>query len=423
LLTVVGAIGIAVRWPQIREWWLERSDTGTLRAAAQSESSDSLTLYLFGRRLFNSGDIDGALSAFDAAVSKLPASDNSDLAQRVCSFAGYLHARHGDKEKAVPLLTRARDLNSDDPTPHLAFGILLAEEKMPQYAATQFQLVTQLDPTNVEGWYRLGKALIEELKAQEAVSPLKRAVTLAPNDAASHSELGTAYAIQSQFALAVPELKRAAELSSNDIYYRASLANALAMSARSQQEYKEASAQLEEVIKRLPDNANLELTLGLLHLRFNNIELARERFKHCVALRPSDAEAWYNLSVAELRLGNDAASGEARKSYQKLSDLRNEMSNLEKRVGAYPSDHVLRSKLAKVYERSGNPLGAYWQGYTAARLAPNNIEYATYLDQVKKRYPAVMAPSDNNQNALRGQSPGPAPPPQLMTIPIGNRAK
>ncbi len=418
MLLFVMATGVSLRREKIREWWIERSSTAALRESAQTQGADVLTLFVYGKRSFRAGDWDAAIGAFDAAFANLIPSDKSDLAQRVCSYDGYLHARRGEKDKAVPPLTRARDLNSDDPTPHLGFGILLAEEKLPGFAATQFQLVTQLDPENVEGWYRLGRAYTEDLKAHQAVDPLKHAVVLAPKDAASHSELGVAYAIQSQFPMAVPELRRAAELDPGNVYYQASLANALAMSARTQQEYHDASILLGNAIKNVPDSSSLEFTLGLLHLRFNNIEVARERFKRSVAVRPADAEAWYNLSVAELRLGNKAASEEARKRYQRLSDIRTEMSNLEKSVSSTPSDALLRLRLAKAYERAGNPLGAYWQANTSARLSPNDKGAASYREQVKRKYPMVAAPGNGNPLALRGQAPGPPPPPQLTSIPL-----
>src|SRR5205085_7980965 len=128
------------------------------------------------------------------------------------------------------------------------------------------------------------------------------------------------------------------------------------------------------VRKSRPDDEVLEFTLGLLHLRFNNLEEARARFKSSVKSRPTNVEAWYNLSVVELRLGNKPASEEAHKRFQALTDAHTTISNLEKMVAATPKDPAKRVALADAYAHVGNRLGTYWQLNIAHRLAPGDAK-------------------------------------------------
>jgi Flp pilus assembly protein TadD len=417
LLVLASIVAWKVKGAQLRQWWLERQSTSTLQSASQRADADPLIRYLYGKRMLLSGQLDAARDALDAAAAQLPGSDHSTLAEQILATDGYIHARDGDLAKAGPLLTRARDLNSDDPLPFLGFGILLSVQRMNKYAITQYQVVTQLDPQNVEAWFRLGSAYIEDLKAAQAIDPLKHAVKLAPNDPASHAELGTAYAIQSQFPLAVPEFQQATRLAPDNQDYRAALANASAMSARTPAEYQTAAVLLGQLVRSRPNDETLMFTLGLLHLRFNALEAARTQFQHCVVIRPTDAEAWYNLSVVELRLGNNAASEAARKRFQKVSDMRTETAILEKKVGARPSDPDLRLALSQSYERAGNLLGAYWQANTAARIAPNSSKAAARMETLKRLLaPEQVKLGSSMLSATGGQVPGPPPPPELVPL-------
>jgi tetratricopeptide (TPR) repeat protein len=424
VLAAVSALGLFLRGDQIREWWLGRRSTEELRAAAERPEADAQACFLYAQRLVWGGRTEEALSALDRAEARLGAHRESALAQRIYAYMGYLYARQGDLRKAVPYLKHAQALNEDDALPHLGFGILFSDQKMPKFAQPQFDLATQLDPNNVEGWYRLGRAAMENLKAQQAIEPLKRAVALAPKDAASHAELGTAYAVQSQFTRAVPEFRRATELAPDNGSYRAALANAMAMSARSESEYREAAAQLEHVLQSRPTDEVLEFTLGLLHQRFNNLEEARRRFKRCVTDKPADAEAWYNLSLVEQRLGDNAASATAQRRFQQLSQARTETVNLEKKAAAMPSDARKRVALASAYERAGNIVGMYWQLNVARQLQPNApaisaaFERARQLMKVRSRQSMTASPT-----SVSGETPGPPPPPELLPRSIGGTAQ
>ena len=420
ILVLISIIGLVVRWQQLQEWGIAHQPASELRQAALSDRADPLTLYVYATKQVDQGDAETAVAALDRAASKLDPDDKTSVAQRVCSLAGYLHARRGEPQKAVPLLRRAQSLDSNDPMPYLAFGILLDAQNSARFAVTQFQVVTQLDPNNVEAWFRLGRAYNEDYKAHQAIDPLKNAVRLAPNDAASHAELGTSYSLRSEFQLAAEEFKRAVALKPDNIYYQAALANVTAYSARTESQYREAARSLEDLTRKLPNISGLEFTLGLLHLRFNNVSEARNRFSSYLKTHPKDAEAWYNLSVAEMRLGNNAAFEAARKKHQQIADLRTQVSDSEKRVGSRASDPELRIQLARAYEHVGNWLGAYWQSNTAARLVPANPTYKDFEKEMLQKHPEIRAAGTDTSVVGKDQTTGPPPPPELIDIPINS---
>jgi len=413
LLVVAGGVATASRWTELREWWLERQSAESLRTSAQSEGADASLLFIYARKLVRDGKPEEAVDALTKAEQKLPPDSKGKTPQRILAYLGYLLARQGDGSRATPYLTRAREMNELDALPYLGFGIIFAERQMPKFALTQFEVATQLDPENVEAWYRLGKAAIENLKAQQGIEPLKKAIALAPNDAESHAQLGIAYAVQSQFAKAVPEFRRSVELAPDQEEYRALLANALAMNARNDAEYREAAILLEEARKSRPGDDNLLLTAGLLHLRFNDVSKAKERLEESVRIAPKNASAWYNLSVVEQRQGNTSGYEAARKRFQKLTDIHTNTVNLEKSVASKPRDAELRLQLSKAYKHAGNLTGAYWQLTIAKRLAPENRVVARSLEALSRDMPP-SAMSRSNAAAMPGESPGPPPPSELV---------
>jgi tetratricopeptide (TPR) repeat protein len=413
-LAAVIAAAVAARGPALKEAWLERQTADSLGKAAAAANPDPLALLVYARKLLRANKMEEAVAALTKAEQELRPGDKSKLAQRIASLKGYLLARAGDSDHAIPYLSAASEMNPDDPLPHVGFGILFSQRQMPKFAIPQFELATQLDPENVEAWYRLGKAAIENLKAQQAIAPLKKAVSLAPNDAASHAELGIAYAVQSQFAEAVPHFRKAMELSDDKNEYMALLANALAMKARTDSEYEEAAALLKKAREVRPDDDNMLLTEGLLHLRFNALDEARKSLKQSVRIAPKNASAWYNLSVVEQRQGNDAAYESARSRFQTLTDIHTNTVNMEKSVSASPRNPDLRLKLSSAYRQGGNMTGSYWQLKIASELKPEDAGIRKSLEALQRNLPASMT-SSVSLSTVEGETAGP-PPPEDMAL-------
>ncbi|MEP6755660.1 MAG: tetratricopeptide repeat protein [Chthonomonadales bacterium] len=423
LLLIVAVIGgLALRREDISNWMVSRQSTGELKVAAELNDSSAGTRYEYALRLWKSGQGAEAQEMLVRANNSLASDDNSKLAAKIWALHGYLLAREGRIAEASPFLEKANKINDDDTNVHLGLGIVLEQRKMSDYAETQYKLATNLDPNNVEAWYRLGHLYVTDSKSTQALEPLQKAIQLAPGDAASHAELGEAYARQSKFDLALPEFQKAVDLEPANGDYRVMLASSSAMSARSRDEYTKAQTLLSKVALDRPEDEGIHFTLGGLHLRFGNVEEARKQMELCVTLSPKHAEGWYNLAMAERRAGNNSASDKAMKVFQKLSDDHNRIIGAEKKVSAAPRDASFRAQLAEAYLNSENYVGAYWQYWTAAKLDATMPKYKEMAATMNKKLGAMGIRSDS-VDFKPGSNNVPGPPPPEDLIPRKSDAK
>ena len=242
---------------------------------------------------------------------------------------------------------------------------------------------------------------------------------LAPNDSASHAEMGEALSRQSKFELAVPHYRRAVELDRDNVDYKAMFASASAMSARTRDQYSSAQQLLTDVSAKRPEDEGLHFTLGLLHLRFGSIKSARKELDLCVTLVPNHAEGWYNLGMAQVRDGDQAASKISMAKFQKISDEHSRIISAEKKVTADTRNALHRAFLAETYRSAENYVGAFWQYWTAAKLQPQNEEYTAETTALKSKL-ANMGLSANDVDFKPGSINAPGPPPPLEFIPKRN---
>jgi len=129
-----------------------------------------------------------ALKAYQQGV-RLLAERKSDegvaaLREAIKAFAAYFDAhltlgvemlRLHRHPEAIEAFERARSINPRDSRPYHTFGLVLYEQKKFAVAASVFEAVTRLDPSNAEAHLMRGAALIETGRLVEAEAALKNA--------------------------------------------------------------------------------------------------------------------------------------------------------------------------------------------------------------------------------------------------------
>lgn len=106
--------------------------------------------------------------------------------------------RKGLRDEAESELEQAKDLEPNNPLYHLELGKLYYERRNSgdrlQRAIREFTLYTQLDPSEVEGYQKLGIAYAASGDFQRAGHNLEHALDLLPGDGITYQELGRVYA-------------------------------------------------------------------------------------------------------------------------------------------------------------------------------------------------------------------------------------
>ncbi|HYM08700.1 MAG TPA: tetratricopeptide repeat protein [Terriglobales bacterium] len=256
---------------------------------------------------------------------------------------------------------------------HMQAGAEAEKQKRFDVAIAEYKHVTELAPTQPEGFVSLGQAYMEHQDYGAAIAPLKHALELSPGLAAAHQLLGYALLAQGYNAEAIPHLEKVQERTAlgiaqigagqlqpavenlqaalaqhpNDpdlLYYlgRASgllskqsidtLLAAYPDSARAHQALAEnyyvlrqmpqAEREFLEALRLRPDTPELHLELGLVYAGSAQWPKAEEQFRAQTKLQPGNAEGAYRLGTALLQQGK---AREARIELQRADRLQPDM--------------------------------------------------------------------------------------------------
>jgi len=144
-------------------------------------------------------------------------------------------------------------------------------------AAAAFEKITQMDPTNPDGWVNVGRVRVQEGNLAAAREALDRALSLSPHLARAH-------------------------------YF-------LARVLRSEGKYDEAIAHLRQVLAQYPRDRVAHDDLGrILFLQRHYADAVKE-FNATLGIDPEDLEANYNLMLCYTGLGQPDRAGEFQKRY------------------------------------------------------------------------------------------------------------
>jgi tetratricopeptide (TPR) repeat protein len=262
-------------------------------------------------------------------------------AERHQSVQGYLElarlqVRAGDSASASTSLSKARALapNSEDVLAASAQVALAAKRPMP--AVLALQSLTRICPTVAQYHYLLGVGLMAVGDMPSADEALRQANRLEPERQLTLLALGLVLNNRKQFSDAKEMLTRSVELQPDSLEATAALAEAQAGLG----EFDSAALHARRVLDRAPSNATANLVIGLTMMEQKNYAAARDALQKAIATDPESPKAFYQLSLALARLGDEAGARQYVQFYQ------DKLRAVEERVNA------LRAGGASAPERS-----------------------------------------------------------------------
>jgi tetratricopeptide (TPR) repeat protein len=175
------------------------------------------------------------------------------------------------------------------------------------------QNLTHMCPSVAQYHYLLGVALMLAGDMVDAYESLQRADQLEPGRPQTLIALGLALNSRKMYSDAKPYLQRGLELEPDNVDALA----ALAESEVGVGETEQAGARVQRVLAKVPAHAAGNLVLGLVLMQQGKLAEARDAFLRSVAAQPNLSRAYYQLSLAYARLGDDAASAQALEQYRK----------------------------------------------------------------------------------------------------------
>ncbi|XP_026320798.1 Bardet-Biedl syndrome 4 protein homolog [Hyposmocoma kahamanoa] len=220
---------------------------------------------LLARLLLSSGDVNGALAAYDQALTAHACGADTLAA------AGTLQLRAGDPRRAFQLLGAAL---AQQPTQHaaaLALAAMMLQHKDVDAALARLKAALTAHPTCVAAHTNLGLALLVKKKYIAALTCLQRAVWAAPLSGRAAHNLGLALLLCKRPASAFCRLATAAALQPTQHYTVLLIAVALERlgDSRADAAYARAAA-------LGPDDPLIRLNLAGRHARAGRLSNAVE---------------------------------------------------------------------------------------------------------------------------------------------------
>lgn len=236
-----------------------------------------------------------------------------------------LQAGAGDRTAAIQSLQKASAIapNSEDVLAGFAQVSLAAGAVTP--AAVALQNLTRMCPSVAQYHYLLGVALMLAGDMVEAHESLLRADRIEPGKAATLVAIGLALNSRKMFGEAGPYLTRGLELEPDNLDAVA----ALAETEEGLGELDRAEVLASRVLARSADHANANLVMGLVHMQRGRYAEARDAFARTAAAQPNLPKAFYQLSLACARLGDETGAAKYqdlyRESVKRMEDRVNEI--------------------------------------------------------------------------------------------------
>ncbi len=240
---------------------------------------------------------------------------NEDLFARHYS-RGLIWTIQGNSNAAIEEFQKAAEMLPDSPDIHYQLGVAYGTQSKWQLAISELRRAIALNPTYIEARYALGRIYLKATaQSDKAITELKQVVDLNPESAQGYYLLGSAYLQQNKFEGAEVALRHALQLHPGNV----EIYSELGMVYFKQKRYDAAIQILQQAIQRDQNYALTHFILGNLYLKqgkkakglkelqhFEQLTQQAEdikRFRQRAHNAPNDANAWYQLGLAQMRAG------------------------------------------------------------------------------------------------------------------------
>ncbi len=265
----------------------------------------------------------------EAAGILREAADRFQSPQALLTLARIQSTRR-DPQGALESLQRAVKLAPNSEEVLSAFAQMAIVARIPVPAIVTLDTLTRMCPTVAQYHYLLGVTLMQVGDMVSAVDALKAAEALEPDRALTLIALGLALNVRKSYDEARQFLARSLELEPDNVEAVAALAESEEGLGRDE----EAGAHARRALGQVRGNATANLVVGLLSMKKQDYAGARDAFERVVATDPDSTRAYYQLSLACARLGNDECAQRSLALYrEKLRETENRVLQLRTQTG------------------------------------------------------------------------------------------
>lgn len=254
---------------------LLRRAKSSAEAALRSDDHLGLANIALGWAKEHSGDLDGAMKAYDRAAVLDP--DNIFLLEGLARTQNKL----GHTELAIETLQKGIHLYPDAPIFYQYSGQSLIFQNQYEQAEAMFKQVISVSKNSPDGYAALAHALHLQDRTSEAIQILQDGLTI-DKSALLYNNLGTYLFFQGQYEMSADAFEKTLEFGGDTHHYLywANLADAYRFVPNRRKEavasYDQAINLLEMELEKNPANSKLKSRLALYHVKRGNLDKARK---------------------------------------------------------------------------------------------------------------------------------------------------
>jgi len=243
---------------------------------------DSVSLNISGDKLYQQGNIDGAIAEFEKALLLDPENVN------VFNSLGVCFGVQGKHQTAIDMFKNVMKIAPDDVmAPYnigLAYLMIGDKDKAQEFFLHAFSL----DQNQLEVVIHIGRIYLEKKDPEKAKEYFKKAVTIDENSGTGHRFLGECYSKLNRHEKAINSYVKAIKLNANDAHSLSALACLYA-----EQELNRDIAIVfgRQSVKLSPATALFRQRLGKVYFMFEMFDEALKEFK-CATELGQDCESF-----------------------------------------------------------------------------------------------------------------------------------
>ncbi len=231
---------------------------------------DGVSLNISGDKLYENGNIQGAIDEFKLALLLDPSNVNVHNSLGVC------YGLQGEYEAAIEEFKTAASIDPQEYMAMFNLGLVHTLKNQPEQALDFFLNADKINGDVYEVAFQSGKLYFESGALKKARPYIERAVKLDPDSGAAHRYLGECYAAENMIREAITAYKKAIRLNPHD----AASMSALGCLLDDQGENPEITLMFcRESVGISPENGLFRYRLGQLYFKQNRLDDALAEYK------------------------------------------------------------------------------------------------------------------------------------------------
>lgn len=352
LVLVVGGSLAAGGWfvwnrPQVQDWLLSRADVDALAQRTAADPADWRAQYWYGRRLAEAGELPLAETSLRVGLGQNPAY------QPALTELGKVLLAQKKTEDAFQVLRMAVGQNPKNAEARAHLALLYRTEGALTRAIEEAQETLRADPRSRLALYELGAAQAQARQVKDAEATFRRAVALYPRDPPLLVGLARVLLQKQQWEPAETSARQALDVAPNDPDVLVVLAEVLSGKPPVEVNRQEALRLLRKAQSIDPARVDTAWNIAEILVADEQWKEAAAELESVVRREPNRTTAYFLLSRAYRKLGRVSEANAAEAAFRRKEAIDRQAIAVGEQIAAQPDNAALRFRMAELHVAAG----------------------------------------------------------------------